>query len=181
MKTDGVTERENIPGIYVYALPHYLRYPFDVGSGRTLLKVGRSERDPFAPIAGQTRITALAEYPVLLRVYQVEPGQSAEVERDFHAWLDDANYDRSRSLRGGTYWFLTSTKFLDGIARSRSTSDRGGRNRRGWVIERGWVRRRLPSRGVLSTSTVIVIHCSKPAAKMMFRIPIESTLRARRA
>ncbi|WP_068430402.1 GIY-YIG nuclease family protein [Rhodococcus kyotonensis] len=115
-----VVERQNIPGIYVYTLPHYLRYPFDVDSGRTLLKVGRSERDTFARVSGQTRITALPEDPILLRVYQVDPGQSAEVEKDFHGWLDDANHDRSRSLRGGTEWFLTSTRFLDRIARTRS-------------------------------------------------------------
>lgn len=114
------TERQNIPGIYVYTLPHYLRYPFDVDSGRTLLKVGRSERDTFARVNGQTRITALPEDPILLRVYKVEPGMSVEVEKDFHAWLDDANHDRSRTLRGGTEWFLTSTRFLDRIARSRS-------------------------------------------------------------
>ena len=114
------TERKAISGIYVYTLPHYLRYPFDVDSGRTLLKVGRSERDTFARVHGQTRITALPEDPILLRVYQVDPGQSVEVEKDFHAWLDDADHDRSRSLRGGTEWFLTSTRFLDRIARSRS-------------------------------------------------------------
>jgi hypothetical protein len=38
-------ESEAISGIYVYALPHYLRYPYDQDSGRTLLKVGRSDRD----------------------------------------------------------------------------------------------------------------------------------------
>lgn len=32
-------EAQAIPGIYVYALPHYLRYPYDEESGRTLFKV----------------------------------------------------------------------------------------------------------------------------------------------
>jgi len=36
-------ESRDEPGIYVYALPHYLRYPFEPGTGRTLLK-GRSQR-----------------------------------------------------------------------------------------------------------------------------------------
>lgn len=111
-------EEQNVPGIYVYTLPHYLRYPFDPGSGRTLLKVGRSERDTFQRVAGQTRITALPEDPVLLRVYPTELGQSAGVEANFHSWLDDANHDRSRSRRGGTEWFLTSLRFLDRIAKS---------------------------------------------------------------
>ncbi|MGH3894343.1 MAG: GIY-YIG nuclease family protein, partial [Rhodococcus qingshengii] len=113
-----LVESSDTPGIYVYTLPHYLRYPFEPESGRTLLKVGRSERDTFQRVNGQTRITALPEDPVLLRVYQVDPGTSSEIERDFHSWLDDANHDRSRSTRGGTEWFLTSVRFLDRIARS---------------------------------------------------------------
>jgi hypothetical protein len=32
-----VAEARNDAGIYVYALPHYLRYPFDPDSGRTLM------------------------------------------------------------------------------------------------------------------------------------------------
>lgn len=113
-----LVESSDTPGIYVYTLPHYLRYPFESESGRTLLKVGRSERDTFQRVNGQTRITALPEDPVLLRVYQVDPGTSSKIERDFHSWLDDANHDRSRSTRGGTEWFLTSVRFLDRIARS---------------------------------------------------------------
>lgn len=38
-------EARNETGIYVYALPHYLRYPFAPETGRTLLKVGRSDDD----------------------------------------------------------------------------------------------------------------------------------------
>jgi hypothetical protein len=36
-------EENAVPGVYVYALPHYLRYPYDEESGRTLLKVGRAD------------------------------------------------------------------------------------------------------------------------------------------
>lgn len=117
-RTDQV-ERESIPGIYVYSLPHYLRHPYDPDSGRTLLKVGRSERDAYGRSYSQGRTTALPEDPVLLRVYAVDSGQTAEVERDFHSWLTDADHQRSRNLRGGTEWFLTSTKFLDRVALSR--------------------------------------------------------------
>ena len=43
-KATAVAEAQATPGIYVYALPHYIRYPYDEESGRTLLKVGRSDR-----------------------------------------------------------------------------------------------------------------------------------------
>jgi hypothetical protein len=112
-------ERTRTPGIYVYTLPHYLRHPYDPDSGRTLLKVGRSERDTYDRAYTQGRITALPEDPILLRVYPVINGDSASVERNFHGWLTDADHERSRSLRGGSEWFLTSTKFLDRVARSQ--------------------------------------------------------------
>lgn len=38
-------EAEDIAGIYVYTLPHYIRYPYDPKTGRTLLKVGHSSVD----------------------------------------------------------------------------------------------------------------------------------------
>jgi hypothetical protein len=40
-------ESRQVPGVYVYSLPHYLRHRFDPTSGRTLLKVGCSDRDVF--------------------------------------------------------------------------------------------------------------------------------------
>jgi hypothetical protein len=110
-------ESEAISGIYVYALPHYLRYPYDQDSGRTLLKVGRSDRDVIERFRSQTRTTALPEEPVLLRVYPVEVGApSMEVERTFHRLLEAADHDRSQARTGGTEWFLTSVRFLDEIA-----------------------------------------------------------------
>ena len=117
-RTDEV-ERAATPGIYVYTLPHYIRYPYDPDSGRTLLKVGRSERDAYQRSHSQGRITALPEDPVLLRVYEVTTGDTSAVEHDFHSWLNDADHERSRSLRGGSEWFLTSTKFLDRVARAK--------------------------------------------------------------
>lgn len=108
-------ETEAIPGIYVYALPHYLRHPYDE-SGRTLLKVGRADRDVIRRFREQTRTTALPEDPVLLRVYPCEQGASTELEGRFHRLLEAADHDRSTARTGGTEWFLTSTKFLDQIA-----------------------------------------------------------------
>lgn len=104
------------PGIYVYTLPHYLRHPYDPDTGRTLLKVGHSSVDVYYRAGSQGRLTALPEDPILLRIYPSE--ESAHVEQQFHAWLRDADHPGSRARRGGSEWFVTSTKFLDRVARS---------------------------------------------------------------
>lgn len=104
------------PGIYVYTLPHYIWHRYDEETGKTLLKVGHSSRDTLGRFTEQTRVTALPEDPVLLRVYPVE--DSARVEREFHAWLRDADHASPNTRRGGSEWFVTSTRFLDRIARS---------------------------------------------------------------
>lgn len=110
-------EAEGIPGIYVYTLPHYLHHPYDPETGRTLYKVGRSDRDVIERFRTQTRITALPEEPVLLRIYRTdETDASATIERQFHLTLEAADHDRSTARTGGTEWFLTSLKFLDQIA-----------------------------------------------------------------
>ncbi|MDH2415807.1 hypothetical protein [Nocardioides sp. CER19] len=110
-------EAAGTPGIYVYTLPHYLRYPYDPETGRTLLKVGHSSRDAYYRASSQGRLTALPEDPILLRIYPVE--ESAAAERDFHGWLRDADHAGGRTQRGGSEWYVTSTKFLDRIARSK--------------------------------------------------------------
>jgi len=110
-------EAEGIPGIYVYTLPHYLHHPYDPDTGRTLYKVGRSDRDVIERFRSQTRITALPEEPVLLRIYRIDESEtSATIERQFHLTLEAADHDRSTARTGGTEWFLTSLKFLDQIA-----------------------------------------------------------------
>ena len=110
-------EAEGVSGVYVYVLPHYLRYPYDPDSGRTLLKVGRSDRDVIQRFRNQTRTTALPEEPLLLRIYPTEDGEgSTEMERKFHRLLEAADHDRSRARTGGTEWFLTSVRFLDEVA-----------------------------------------------------------------
>jgi hypothetical protein len=109
-------EAQAIPGVYVYALPHYLRYPYDAESGRTLLKVGRSDRSVIRRFHNQTRTTALPEDPVLLRIYPTLDADSLAREQQFHNLLEAADHDRSRARTGGTEWFLTSLRFLDTVA-----------------------------------------------------------------
>lgn len=106
-------EAENIAGIYVYTLPHYVRYPYDK-TGRTLLKVGHSSVDALYRANSQTRVTSLPEDPWLLRIYPAE--SSLNAERQFHGFLRDADHDGVRGTRTGAGWFLTSLKFLDRIA-----------------------------------------------------------------
>ena len=118
LRTTKILETRNAVGVYVYSLMHYLRYPYDPASGRTLMKVGRSDRDVIQRFREQTRTTALPEEPVLLRIYQRRES-SAEVpvlEKKFHSLLEAADHDRSAARTGGTEWFLTSLKFLDEIA-----------------------------------------------------------------
>ncbi len=117
VESSKAAESSGRPGIYVYTLPHYRRYPVDPDTGQTLLKVGHSSTDAHYRAGSQGRLTALPEDPILLRIYAVDA--SAAAERDFHEWLRDADHPRSRTTRGGSEWFLTSTKFLDRIARSK--------------------------------------------------------------
>ena len=110
-------EKKLTPGIYVYSLMHYLRFPYDQLSGRTLMKVGRSDRDVIKRFREQIRTTALPEEPVLLRIYESTAIESklATIEKRFHSLLEAADHDRSAARTGGTEWFLTSLKFLDEI------------------------------------------------------------------
>lgn len=114
-KSEEAWEKKT-PGVYVYTLPHYLRHPIDEATGKTLLKVGHSSDDPYYRVKSQGRITSLPEDPILLRVYPAE--ESSAIEREFHAWLLAADHEAGRTLRGGTEWFVTSTAFLDRVARS---------------------------------------------------------------
>lgn len=116
VKTSESVEAAGTPGIYVYTLPHYLRHPIDHETGKTLLKVGHSSTDAYFRAGSANRLTALPEDPILLRVYPAP--DSLLKEREFHAWLRDADHASGRGRRTGTEWFVTSTKFLDRIARS---------------------------------------------------------------
>jgi len=118
IKTE-LAESKNLHGIYVYALPHYLRYPFDASSGRTLMKVGHSESDPIKRFRNQVRTTALPEEPVLLRIYRVPEQQaSADIEGRFHRLLEAADHSRNTARTAGREWFVTSTRFLDEVAKT---------------------------------------------------------------
>lgn len=109
-------EKAGKAGIYVYTLPHYLKHPVDEETGKTLLKVGHSAKDAHYRAESAGRLTALPEDPILLRIYPAEA--SAAVEKEFHAWLRDADHAAGRTRRAGSEWFVTSTKFLDRIATS---------------------------------------------------------------
>lgn len=108
-------EAQNMTGIYVYALPHYLRYPFDSNSGRTLMKVGRSDSDVIIRFRNQTRTTALPEEPILLRIYPTAD-ETVLAEGRFHRLLEAADHYRSTVRTAGREWFVTSTRFLDEVA-----------------------------------------------------------------
>ena len=118
----SAAEKEAVPGIYVYALPHYLRYPVessekDETDDRTYLKVGMSERDAIKRFRQQRGSTALPELPILLRIYEGSNGMDiAEVERKIHRHLAAADHIRNSERGAGTEWFLTHLKFLDSIA-----------------------------------------------------------------
>ena len=103
-------------GLYVYALPHYLRHPVDEVSGRTWLKVGHSTFSVRDRVLEQGRKTALPEDPILLRCYPTSPQESAEFERRVHRLLEAAGHGRNESRSGGTEFFLTTLRFLDTIA-----------------------------------------------------------------
>ena len=102
--------------MYVYALPHYLRHPYDEDSGRTLLKVGMANRNVIKRFRDQIRTTALPEEPVLLRIYVCPDDTSPGHEATFHRLLVAADHDRSEARTGGTEWFLSSVRFLDEVA-----------------------------------------------------------------
>lgn len=115
-KQTEAAENSAQTGIYVYSLPHYLRYPFDRESGRTLLKVGRSDRDVMQRMRDQTRTTALPEEPVLLRIYPTGDTNTTQIESQFHRTLQAFDHGRKVQRMAGREWFLTTTVALDAVA-----------------------------------------------------------------
>ena len=120
----SAAEKQEVPGIgiYVYALPHYLRYPVETSENdetddRTYLKVGMSKNDAIKRFRQQRGSTALPESPILLRIYIGSNGMDiAEVERKIHRHLNAADHVRNSERGAGTEWFLTHLKFLDSTA-----------------------------------------------------------------
>ena len=120
----SAAEKDEVSGIYVYALPHYLRYPVensdpenDETDDRTYLKVGMSENDVIKRFRQQRGITALPEPPILLRIYVGSNGTDiGKVERKIHRHLAAADHVRNSERGAGQEWFLTHLKFLDATA-----------------------------------------------------------------
>jgi len=114
LRQTEAAEQANTTGVYVYALPHYLRYPYDPQDGRTLLKVGCSENSTVKRFLEQTRTTALPEEPVLLRIYAASDARAAE--KKFHAVLAAFDHSKEVERTAGTEWFLTTVGHLDTLA-----------------------------------------------------------------
>ncbi len=118
----SVAEKEGVPGIYVYTLPHYLRHPVensenDETDDRTYLKVGMSEKDAIKRFRQQQGSTALPESPILLRIYVGSNGiDIADVEKKVHRHLNAADHVKNSERGAGQEWFLTHLKFLDSTA-----------------------------------------------------------------
>lgn len=103
----SAAEKEAVPGIYVYALPHYLRYPVETSENdetddRTYLKVGRSENDAIKRFKDHKRSTSLPEPPILLRIYASSNGMGIEeVEKKIHRHLAAADHLRNSERGAG--------------------------------------------------------------------------------
>lgn len=113
-------ERKRVAGIYVYTLPHYLRYPVQPSddpdsSDKTLLKIGMSDVDARGRVQQQA-VTALPEPPVLLRVFTCGDRPLAEVESTMHRLLGAFDHNPNRQRGAGKEWFLTSLPALDELA-----------------------------------------------------------------
>ena len=114
----------NIPsgfaGIYVYTLPHYIKYPVvpseeDDTNPRTYLKIGQSTDDMWLRIR-QQNTTAIPEPPLVLRMYRCPDGEIEQIERKIHKHLVDADHNPNRSAGAGKEWFLTHLRFIDSTA-----------------------------------------------------------------
>ena len=110
------------PGIYVYALPHYLRFPViradsDESNPRTYLKVGMSRVDAKGRVQQQAT-TALPEPPLILRRYVLRAKRAdyASVEDKMHRHLNAADHNQNRRSGAGKEWFLTHLTFIDSTA-----------------------------------------------------------------
>lgn len=101
-------------GVYVYTYPHYWTYPYEPGTERRLLKIGKTDGAAFARIRAQVRQTGAPEDPLLLRVYLTD--RPAATEQTFHRLLDAAEHSRSAGATVGREWFCTTIDFCDEIA-----------------------------------------------------------------
>lgn len=129
MEDRTVREREqdiealDVPGTYLYTLPHYYRNPLqhadgEINAARTLMKVGMSENYVIKRFRTQQRDTVLPEDPWLLRIYKCS-ADIRETEGSFHDFLRNADHRQQGGRSVGKEWFLTSLRFLDRIAKDK--------------------------------------------------------------
>lgn len=106
-------EALNVPGVYAYSYPHYIKYAYSPSDGRTLIKVGYSGSSVAKRMDYQIEQTGVPEDLQLLRVYRSNNAKMDE--KRFQAVLENMGH-KHETATGGTEWFLTSTSVLDAIA-----------------------------------------------------------------
>lgn len=116
-KRTSAAERLGLTGIYVYTMPHYLRYPWDPETGRTFFKVGHSTMDVFSDASAE-RSLPMPEDPILMRVYVTGDKPADAEEQHFREWMEAAGHVRGRA-HGNREWYVTTMKFLDRVAMQR--------------------------------------------------------------
>ena len=121
IEEENAKRSEGIPGIYVYSLPHYLKYPVeptedeDGSNPRTYLKIGMSETDMKARVQRQAT-TALPEPLIMLRQYTCSDKNIKQIEEKIHRHLNNADHNQNRKRGSGKEWFLTHLTFIDSTA-----------------------------------------------------------------
>lgn len=97
----------------------------------------RSDSDVIQRFRNQTRTTALAEEPILLRILKSAPQSSGDAEVRFQRLLEPAGHHGRVARTAGREWFVTITRFLDGVARALSLLIEVvmSRNRRGCLTD----------------------------------------------
>ena len=121
IEEESAKRSKGIPGIYVYSLPHYLKYPVeptedeDGSNPRTYLKIGMSETNMEARVQRQAT-TALPEPLIILRQYTCSDKNIKQIEEKIHRHLNDADHNQNRRRGSGTEWFLTHLTFIDSTA-----------------------------------------------------------------
>lgn len=107
-----------LPGIYVYTLPSFLRTVLKSDPDRFWFKVGRTERVAGKRVGEQARATGLPEDPFIVRVYRHPTLPLSQLESLFHRLLVAAGHSKSSGRYTGREWYSTNLEFLDAIALS---------------------------------------------------------------
>lgn len=104
-----------MPGVYVYTLPSFLRAVQKTDPERFWFKVGKTDRVAGVRVGELGRATGLPEDPLIARVYWHDQRTPKELESAFHLLLEAAGHGRSSGLHAGRDWFTTNLNFLDSI------------------------------------------------------------------